>query len=155
MLITEEHTYTFTSYVRRCTCKYTFPNPQSSTKQTKVTATVLFDKFPSGKLFGNGFEEEIGFDRKDMEFDFRIVRVHGRVRWKDHGSGDPCAVLTLKRGMAKKQKWTELYLAEYARGSSPDEVTTAKFDLKPDEQNPFWQTGATGKFESDLHSRKL
>ena len=117
-----------------------------------MTATVLFDKFPSGKLFGNGFEEEIGFDKKNMAFDFRIVRVHGRVRWKDHGSGEACAVLTLKRN-TKKQMLGELELAEYARGSSPDEVTTVKFDFKPDEQNPFWQTGGTGKFESDLHSR--
>merc|ERR1712032_1727311 len=36
-------------------------------------------------------------------------------------------------------------LAEYARGSSPNEVTTVKFDIKPDDQNPFWQTGATGE----------
>ena len=146
------YTYTFTSYTHRCTRKHTFSNPQSSTKQTKMTATVFFDKFPSVKLIGNEFVEEVGFDRKDMAFDFRIVRVHGRVRWKDHGSGEACAVLTLKRN-TKKQMLGELDLAEYARGSSPDEVTTVKFDLRPDEQNPFWQTGGTGTFELDLHSR--
>ena len=125
---------------------------QISTTETKVTATVLFDKFPSGKLIGDEFAEEVGFDKKDMAFDFQIVRVHGRVRWKDHGSGEACAVLTLKR-RTKKQILGELDLAEYDRGSSPDEVTTVKFDLKPDDQNPFWQSGATGTFESDLHSR--
>ena len=146
----------FASYARRCTCEFTFPNPQISSKQTKMTSTVLFDKFPSVKLIGGVFEDEVGFDLKKMAFDFRIVRVHGRVRWKDHGSGEACAMLILKRGFLKKQtdkKMTELDLAKYARGSSPDETTTVTFDLEPDDQNPFWQTGGTGKFRPDLHSR--
>ena len=144
--------YAFTSYACRCTCEYTFPNPQISSKQTEMISTVRFDKFPSVKLIGDEFADEVGFDSKDMALDFRIVRVQGHVRWKDHGSDEACAVLTLKR-KTKKQMLGELDLAEYARGSSPDEVATIKFDLKPDDQNPFWQTGGTGKFESDLHSR--
>ena len=116
-----------------------------------MTATVLFDKFPSGKLIGDEFADEIGFDKKNMAFDFRIVRVHGRVRWKDHGSGEACAVLTLKR-KTKNQIFGELELAEYARGSSTDEFTPVQFDFEPHAENAFWQQGATGKVAPDLCS---
>ena len=117
-----------------------------------MTSTVRFDKFPSVKLIGDVFEDQVGFDMKKMAFDFRIVRVHGHVRWKDHGSGEPCAMLTLKRG-SLNTKMAQLDIAEYDRGSSSGDVATVKFDLRPDEQNPFWQTGGTGTFELDLHSR--
>ena len=123
---------------------------QISTQE--LTEVVIFDEVPSGTLHGDGFAEDIGLQQETMRFDFRVVRVEVRVRWKDHDSGDPSAVLTLKR-KTKNQILGELDLAEYDRGSTPDEVTTVTFDLKPDDQNPFWQTGATGKFESDLHSR--
>ena len=117
----------------------------------ELTKIVIFDKVPSGTLHGDGFAEDIGFQQKKMRFKFRVVRVQGRVRWKDHGSGDPSAVLTLKR-KTKKQIFGELELAKYARGSSPDEFTPVQFDFKPHAQNPFWQQGATGKVAPDLCS---
>ena len=121
-----------------------------------MTKSVHFDEFPSGKRIGNEFEEEEGFGKETMKSEFRIVRVQGHVRWKDHGSGESCAELILKRGFLKPHKKVlgELILAEYARGSSPNEVTTVKFDLKPDGQNSVWQTGGTGKLESNLHDQK-
>ena len=109
---------------------------------------MIFDKVPSGTLHGDGFAEDIGLQQETMRFEFRVVRVQGRVRWKDHDSGDPSAMLTLKR-RTKKQLFGELELAEYARGSSPDEVTTVQFDFKPHVQDPFWQQGATGKVAPD------
>ena len=114
---------------------------------------MIFDKFPPGILHGDGFGEDKGLKKQleKMSSQFRVVRVQGRVRWKDHGSGDPDAVLTLKR-KTKKRIFGELELAEYARGSSPDEVTTVEFDFKPRVQDPFWQQGATGKVAPDLCS---
>ena len=117
----------------------------------ELTKIVIFDKVPSGTLHSDGFADDTGLQQEKMRFDFLVIRVQGRVRWKDHGSGDPDAVLGLKR-RNKKQIFGELELAEYARGSSPDEFTTVEFDLKPRAQNPFWQQGATGKVAPDLCS---
>ena len=114
---------------------------------------MIFDKFPSGTLHGDGFGEDKGLKKQleKMSSQFRVVRVQGRVRWKDHGSGDPSAVLRLKRRKSRRI-FGELDLAKYARGSSPDEVTTVEFNFKPPEQNSFWQQGATGKVAPDLRS---
>ena len=114
---------------------------------------MIFDKFPSGTLHGDGFGGDKGFKKQleKMSSQFRVVRVQGRVRWKDHGSGDPSAVLRLKRRKSRRI-FGELDLAKYARGSSPDEVTTVEFDFKPDKQSPFWHPGPTGKFMPDLCS---
>ena len=112
---------------------------------------MIFDEVPSGTLHSDGFPEDIGLQQATMRFKFRVVRVQGRVRWKDHGSGDPSAMLTLKR-RTKKQTFGELELAEYARGSSTDEFTLVPFDFKPHAQDPFWQQGATGKVAPDLCS---
>ena len=120
----------------------------------ELTEIVIFDEVPSGTLHSDGFGEDIGFQQKKMRFKFRVVRVQVRVRWKDHGSGDPDAVLTLKR-RNKRQIFGKLELAEYARGSSPDVVTTVESDFKPHVPNSFWQQGATGKVATDLFSIKL
>ena len=117
----------------------------------ELTEIVIFDEVPSGTFHSDGFAEDKGFQQKKMRFKFRVVRVQVRVRWKDHGSGDPDAGLGLKR-RNKKQIFGKLELAEYARGSSPDEVTTFESDFKPHVSNSFWQQGATGKVAPDLCS---
>ena len=122
---------------------------QISTQE--LTEIVIFDEVPSGTLHSDGFADDIGLQEEKMRFDFLVIRVQGHVRWKDHGSGDPDAVLTLKR-RTKKQLFGELELAEYARGSSPDEFTLVPFDFKPHVQDPFWQQGATGKVAPELCS---
>ena len=110
---------------------------------------VTFNKVLSGTLHGDAFGEDRGLQMQRIQFDFRVVRVQGRVRFQY--SGDPSAVLKLKR-LTKKQILGELNLAEYACVSSPDEFTTVEFDFEPDVQNPFWQRGATGKDVSDFPS---
>ena len=87
-----------------------------------------------------------------MPTNFRVIRVHGRVTWEFHGPGDDPAALVLKR--RANQNLEQLDLAEYARDSSSDGVTTVEFDFKPDEQNPFWQRGAAGRI-SFYNSLKL
>ena len=88
-----------------------------------------------------------GFTAEKMKNNFQVIRVRGHVKWKYHGSDDEtAAALTVKRGnFTAKQNLEQLELAEYARGSSPDEVITIDFDFKPDSQNPFWQRGTTGE----------
>ena len=115
----------------------------------ECTEIVIFNKVLSGTLHGDAFGEDRGLQMQRIQFDFRVVRVQGRVRFQY--SGDPSAVLKLKR-LSKKQIFGELNLAEYARVSSPDEFTTVEFDFEPDVQNPFWQQGATGKVVSDFCS---
>ena len=116
--------------------------------------TIIFDKFPSNTLIGDEFGEEQGFQIRKMANNFQVIRVHGRVRWKYRGSDDDAAVLTLKRGNFRtQQNLKQLELAEYARGTSPDEATTVEFDFEPDVQNPFWQRGAAG--EISFHSHLL
>ena len=111
------------------------------------TEMVTFNKVLSGTLHGDAFGEDRGLQMQRIQFDFRVVRVQGRVRFQY--SGDPSAVLKLKR-RSKKQIFGELNLVKYARVSSSDGFTTAKFDIKPDVQNQFWKLGATGKDALDF-----
>ena len=120
-------------------------------------ASIIMDEFPSGTRVGGARAEEEGFHRRKMANTFQVIRVYGHVRWKDHGSGDATAKLILKRGEFRDKFRTEgklewLYLAEYARGSCPNEVTTVVFDFKPDEQNPFWLRGSAGNGMSAIPS---
>ena len=120
------------------------PRHTSTQEHTKI---VIFNKVPSGTLRGNDFAEDENLQVQKMRFDFRVVRVHGHVRWKDHGSGDAIAALKLKRGnFITGQNLAQLDLAGYARGSSPDAVTAVDFDFKPDEHNSFWRRGVAGKY---------
>ena len=112
---------------------------------------ILFCTAPRNTLVGDAFDQEKGLQVKKIPFNFQVVRVQGRVRWKDHGSGDARAALILKRGTLKpKQILGRLDLAKYARGSTADEFTTAEFDFdmsnnqSPDQLDSFWKEGAAG-----------
>ena len=123
-------------------------------KAGKVRSIIL-TRFPWGTHSGKEFDEDREMEMpREMEMlnNFQVIRVHGHVRWKDHGSGDSSAVLILKR-RNKKQIFGELDLAEYARGSSTDKFTLVQFDFEPHVQNPFWQRGAAG--EISFHSHLL
>ena len=111
--------------------------------------TITFDKRPSKTLIGNVFCDDEEIQPKEMPNNFQVIRVHGRVTWEFHGPGDDTAALMLKR--RANLSLEQLDLAEYARDSSPDGVTTVHFDFKPDEKNPFWQRGAAGKILVDSH----
>ena len=109
---------------------------------------VVFNETPSGKLVGDDFGEDVGFQRKKAKTSkFKVVRVKGQVTWKYKGSGDDDAVLLLKRLVTtngKTRVLDELALAEYPHGASSDEFTSLTFDFKPD-NDPFWQTDKEGK----------
>ena len=77
----------------------------------ECTEIVIFNKVLSGTLHGDAFAEDRGLQMQKIQFDYRVVRVQGRVRFQY--SGDPSAVLKLKR-LTKKQILGELNLVEYA-----------------------------------------
>ena len=108
-------------------------------------AVIIMDTSPSETCLGGECGEDKWIKQVEMTNTFQVIRVHGTVRWKDHGSGNVGAALLLKRANLKTgQKMERLDLAELARGSPPNEATTVTFDFKPDGRNPFWQRGAAG-----------
>ena len=105
---------------------------------------MKFDKIPKETLPGNEFDDEESIQKEKVQHNFKVMRVQGSVKWKDHGTGDPSAMLTLKRRKSKPRQTWALDLAEYTRGASADAVRTLHFDLSPDAKNEFWHSGTAG-----------
>ena len=103
----------------------------------------MFSKFPKGTIRGDAFTADTGFATKRIPHRFQVTNVKGHVRWNYHGVGDARAALILKRWKGG-ETYGAVHLAKYELGPSPDDVTRAEFNLKPDAQNAFWEAGAAG-----------
>lgn len=114
---------------------------------------ILFETFPAGKLFGERFRTDFGFEGTDMAYDFKIIRISGHVIWKYQPSSDVNAKpanLKLKRlrsSVTEETVFGELRLVEYDDTCTPDDNGFIKqsFDLHADSQM-FWQEGDKGTF---------
>ena len=94
---------------------------------------------------GTGFFEERGIQRLKPDYEFRMLRVEGYVKWKEHGPGAPEAgpsVLKLKR----IPNGSEIQLTVFKHSDrSKHKYLKSKFDIAPDPDIPFWDHGSKRK----------
>lgn len=118
------------------------PTATATKKEARAAQKVfVFNEFPAKTIHGDEFCSNVGLQVQRIPFNFEVVRVQGRVRWKDQGWGEPCARLRLKRVGKKTKELGRLELAYYNRGIMPDEITTLNFTFNPNDDHPFWHTG--------------
>ena len=117
---------------------------------------IVFETFPVGKLCGQRFRNDIGFDGTDMTYDFKVIKISGQVIWKYQAPSDVNArnaklkVKRLHSTPSEETVFGELKLAEYDQNCSPDANGLIKqsFDFIADAEE-FWQKGDKGMFVSD------
>ena len=111
---------------------------------------ILFDIFPHEKLHGGIRCRDVGFDEKDMAYNFKVIKITGHVIWKYQSSSDAVAKLKLKRlhsSLLKHTPFGEVELANYddTRPPDADGFIKQRFDINADSQQ-FWQQGKKGMF---------
>ena len=116
-------------------------------------AEIVFDKFPTGPLSGDVFADDKGIHVFNIyKQNFRLLRVRGHVEWS--GSGNPEAVLKLKRGRLKVNQCIELPIAKTTSSTVAKQVETFDIGLEDRSKNRIWEEGSAGQVVSEIEFHK-
>ena len=115
----------------------------------KLEDVIVFNEFPTKKLSGKQYRRLTTFDDKNINFNFKIVKVCAHVKWKHNKSEDSGAKLKLARFHENGMMIADVQLAQYVHapddeGWTKQEFTFDKSGAGTTSPHPFWNRGTAG-----------
>ena len=115
----------------------------------QVEDVIVFNDFPTEKLVGKQYRRLTTFDRKEIDCDFKIVKVSGHVKWRHSKTENSGAKLKLARFHKNGKMLEEILLAQYVHKPDDDGWTKTEFrfvesDAAATSTYPFWNPGIPG-----------
>ena len=109
----------------------------------------IFKDFPTEKLYGKNHFKLTTFDKKEITYDYQVIKVSGHIKWKHQKSRGSTAKLKLARFNETGKFVGELELAEYVDKPDTDGFSETKFefarnDAQATSSHRFWNPGAAG-----------